>query len=194
MCKVHLNYYNQAVYKYSGLTYGQIEKDGWLQIVHPDDRDENIKLWMHAIETGEDFIFQHRFKNSDGDYRWQLSRAVPQQDSEGIIQLWIGTSTDIHEQKLFEEELAEQIDQRTGELSAVNEELTIINQELAVANQQLVQSNEQLEQFTYAASHDMQEPLRKVHTFTTFLLDNYAAQLDGRGTTYLTKIGTSVIV
>ncbi|HZH66724.1 MAG TPA: PAS domain-containing protein [Flavisolibacter sp.] len=188
----HLNYYNQAVYKYSGLTYGQIEKDGWLQIVHPDDRDENIKLWMHAIETGEDFIFQHRFKNSDGDYRWQLSRAVPQQDSEGIIQLWIGTSTDIHEQKLFEEELAEQIDQRTGELSAVNEELTIINQELAVANQQLVQSNEQLEQFTYAASHDMQEPLRKVHTFTTFLLDNYAAQLDGRGTTYLTKIGTSV--
>ncbi|MDB5205964.1 MAG: sensor histidine kinase [Flavisolibacter sp.] len=188
----NLNYYNQAVYDYSGLSYEQIQKDGWLQIIHPDDREDNIKMWMHSMETGEDFIFQHRFKNAAGDYRWQLSRAVPQRDSEGVIQLWIGTSTDIHEQKLFEEELAKQVEQRTGQLSAMNEELTMVNQEFAAANQQLIRSNEELEQFTYAASHDMQEPLRKVHTFTTFLLDNNSAQLDERGKTYLAKIGTSV--
>jgi PAS domain S-box-containing protein len=188
----NLNYYNQAVYDYSGLNYEEIQKDGWLQIVHPDDRAENVKLWTHAMKTGENFIFQHRFRNNAGDYRWQLSRAVPQRDSDGIIQLWIGTSTDIHEQKLFEEELARQVNERTEELSVTNAELTVVNEEIASANQKLIRSNEELEQFTYAASHDMQEPLRKVHTFTTFLLDNHSAQLDERGKTYLAKIGTSV--
>jgi PAS domain S-box-containing protein len=188
----NLNYYNQAVYDYSGLSYEQIQKDGWLQIVHPNDREENIKLWMHAMQTGEDFIFQHRFKNIDGNYRWQLSRAVPQRDKEGVIQLWIGTSTDIHEQKLFVEELSRQVQERTEDLRGMNAELNLINQEFSYANEQLLRSNEELAQFTYAASHDMQEPLRKVHTFCSFLLDQNAAQLDERGKMYLTKISTSV--
>ncbi len=175
----NLNYYNQAVYDYSGLNYDQIQKDGWLQIVHPDDREENIKLWIHSMKTGEDFIFHHRFKNKDGDYRWQLSRAVPQRNSQGIIELWIGTSTNIHEHKLFEEELNRQVKERTIELENKNLELELINKEL--------------EQFTYAASHDMQEPLRKVRTFSSFLLENHSAQLDDKGKTYLTKISTSVL-
>jgi len=95
----NLNYFNQSIYKYSGLTAELIEKDGWLQIVHPDEREENVKQWIESVTTGKGFIFEHRFRRSDGEYRWQLSRAIPQRDANGNIQMWVGTSTDIQEIK-----------------------------------------------------------------------------------------------
>ena len=99
----NLNYFNQSVFDYTGLTAEQVYKEGWLQIVHPDDRDKNIEVWLNAISTGNDFLFEHRFRRHDGEYRWQLSRAIPQRNSNGKIQMWVGTSTDIQEQKIREE-------------------------------------------------------------------------------------------
>ena len=100
----NLNYFNQAVYKFSGFNLEELKNGGWLEIVHPDDREENLNKWMHSITTGEDFIFEHRFRRHDGEYRWQLSRALAQKDSNGKIQMWVGTSTDIHEIKENEEQ------------------------------------------------------------------------------------------
>lgn len=100
--KGNLNYFNKSVFDYSGLSIEQILKEGWLQIVHPDDREENIRQWMASIQSGKDFLFEHRFKRNDGEYRWQLSRAVPQKDADGNITMWVGSSTEI--QKIKEEE------------------------------------------------------------------------------------------
>lgn len=119
----NLNYFNKSVYDFSGLTPEQLDKDGWVQIVHPDDREENIKAWTHSITTGKDFLFEHRFRRHDGEYRWQLSRAIPQLDEKGKIQMWVGTSTDIQEQKTFTDELEKQVKERTRELSLINESL-----------------------------------------------------------------------
>ena len=119
----NLNYYNQSVLDYSGLTPEQINKDGWLQIVHPDDREKNIEQWGEAIKTGNDFLFEHRFRQHDGQYRWQLSRAIPQRDEQGKIQLWVGTSTDIQDRKTFTDELKKQVEERTKELIELNESL-----------------------------------------------------------------------
>ena len=143
-----LNYFNQAVFKYAGLSFEQIQQDGWIDIVHPDEKEENIKKWMHSVQTGEDFIFHHRFRKHDGEYRWQLSRAVPLKDDKGNIQLWVGTSTDIHDQKLFEEDLQKRVAERTSEL---------------------YKKNEELEQFAHVSSHDLQEPLRKIRMFTEMI-------------------------
>ena len=99
-----LNYFNQAVYQYSGLTPDQIDENGWLQIVHPDDRAENITQWIQAVSTGEPFLFEHRFRRHDGEYRWQLSRAIPQRDDNGVLQMWVGTSTDIDELKRHDQQ------------------------------------------------------------------------------------------
>jgi PAS domain S-box-containing protein len=98
-----LNYFNKSVFDYSGLTPKEVNENGWLQIVHPEDREENIKVWSHAVSTGNDFLFEHRFRKHDGEYRWQLSRAVPQRDEQGNIQMWVGTSTDIDEMKKHEQ-------------------------------------------------------------------------------------------
>ncbi len=81
-----------------------MESGGWLQIVHPDDRDASLKAWMVSIHTGTDFIFEHRFGNAEGLYRWQLSRAIPQLDEFGGTQMWVGTSTDIQDIKEQEQQ------------------------------------------------------------------------------------------
>lgn len=100
----NINYYNKSVFSYSGLSMEKLTEGGWLQIIHPDDRLENEQRWMQSISTGEAFLFEHRFRKFDGSYRWQLSRALPVKDSEGKIQMWVGTSTDIDEIKRHQQE------------------------------------------------------------------------------------------
>lgn len=99
----NIDYFNMAVYDYSGLTKQQVQNGMWLEIVHPDERSQTIKLWKKAISTGKDFTIEHRFRRFDGQYRWQLSRAVSLRDETGKIQHWIGTSTDIQNMKLQEQ-------------------------------------------------------------------------------------------
>jgi len=172
-----LNYFNQSVYDYSGLTPEQVEKEGWIQIVHPDDKEENIRQWIESVTTGKPFLFEHRFRRHDGEYRWQLSRAIPQKDEEGKILMWVGTSTDIHDRKLFIDELEQNVRERTKQLSKLNQDLQ--------------KSNDDLAQFAYVASHDLQEPLRKIQTFTTRILEVENENLSQKGRDYFTRIQAS---
>jgi PAS domain S-box-containing protein len=68
----------------------------------------------------------------------------------------------------------------------------LLQQRVKERMQELEGKNRELEQFAYAASHDMQEPLRKIATFSNFMLEYNNAQLDERGKGYLAKIGASV--
>ena len=170
----NLNYFNETVYNYSGLTKEEIEKNGWLQIVHPDDREENVKLWMESVKTGKDFLFIHRFKRYDGEYRWQLSRAIAQLDESGKVQMWVGTSTDIEEQKNFTNQLEDQIIERTTQLE--------------LKNRDLVNMNIELQSFAYISSHDLQEPLRKIQTFASRLADLDEQNISANAKSYLARI------
>ena len=164
----NLNYYNQSVYNFSGLTEEQvIIEGGWLEIVHPDEREENIKLWLESVITGTDFKFEHRFRRYDGEYRWQLSRAKPQLDENGNIQMWVGTSTDIQDQKVFAESLETQVRERTKQLAQNNIELEKMNKEL--------------QSFAYISSHDLQEPLRKIQTFASRIAEKEIDNLSENG-------------
>ncbi|MCK0145668.1 PAS domain S-box protein [Arenibacter sp. F26102] len=121
--KGNLNYFNQSVFEYSGLSLDHLINQGWLNMVHPDDREENIRTWEDSIATGKDFLLEHRFRRHDGEYRWQLSLAKPQRNGGGNIQMWVGSSTDIQEQKIFRDELEKQVKERTAELLELNESL-----------------------------------------------------------------------
>jgi len=170
----NLNYFNETIYNYSGLSKEDIEKNGWLQIVHPDDREENVKLWMESVKTGHDFLFIHRFKRYDGEYRWQLSRAIAQLDESGKVQMWVGTSTDIEEQKNFTNQLEDQIIERTTQLE--------------LKNRDLVNMNIELQSFAYISSHDLQEPLRKIQTFASRLADLDEQNISANAKSYLNRI------
>ncbi|MBW8362488.1 MAG: PAS domain-containing sensor histidine kinase [Kaistella sp.] len=95
-----LTYFNKATLDYSGKNYNEfVEEDGWIEIVHPDEQQENIKQWEHSVATKQPFNFEHRFRNKDNQYRWFLSRAFPDMDEEGNVKKWVGTSTDINDMK-----------------------------------------------------------------------------------------------
>lgn len=160
-------YFNQFVFSYSGLSINELEKDGWMQIVHPEDREENVKHWMESIATGNDFLQEHRFRKEDGTYRWQLSRAVPQRDEDGKIMMWVGTSTDIQDQKMFTEELEKSVTERTSEINQKNDDLEKMNKEL--------------QSFAYISSHDLQEPLRKIQIFASQIISKEAENLSAAG-------------
>ncbi len=176
-----LNYFNQAVFDYSGLGFEEIEKQGWLSIVHPDDREENVRQWMESVRTGKEFIFEHRFRNFNEEYRWQLSRAVPQKDEQGNIQMWIGTSTDIQDQKHFMQELEKKVFERTQSLNYAN---LALKQSVS----ELEQTNAELASFNYIASHDLQEPLRKIIAFSKRIEDVEMGTLSETSRDYFTRI------
>ena len=133
--KGNLNYFNQAVYDYAGRTAENLPTTEWLSIVHPEDREENVSKWINAITNGSEFIFEHRFKNHAGNYRWQLSRALPQYDDNGKIHRWVGTSTDIDDQKNLSEKLAVQVTEHTRELTRLNKGLQLKNSIFAQAEE-----------------------------------------------------------
>lgn len=173
----NLNYFNQSICTYSGISKSDIEKNGWLQIIHPDDREENINVWMEAVKTGNDFLLEHRFRRYDGEYRWQLSRAIAQKDQFGNIQMWVGTSTDVEDQKNFTSQLEKEVFERTAELESKNKDL--------------IKMNIELESFAYISSHDLQEPLRKIQTFVSRLIDSDEQNISAKDKIYLHKIDTS---
>ncbi|MDN3493714.1 PAS domain S-box protein [Winogradskyella bathintestinalis] len=173
----NLNYFNQSVFDFSGLTLEQIKKDGWLQIVHPDDQEENIREWTTSVNTGSDFLIEHRFRKFDGEYRWQLSRAIPQKDANGVIKMWVGSSTDIQEQKVFTSKLENMVKTRTKELENKNVDLEKMNKEL--------------QSFVYISSHDLQEPLRKIQTFASRIKEKELDKLSDNAKSYFSRMQTS---
>ncbi|GAA3768383.1 hypothetical protein GCM10022423_21870 [Flavobacterium ginsengiterrae] len=173
----NIDYFNQSLYDFTGISKEDVEKNGWLQFIHPEDREANINRWMESIKTGNEYLFENRFRRHDGEYRWQLSRAIPQRNAEGKIQMWVGTSTDIQNQRDFTDMLAKQVHDRT--------------EELELKNRDLINMNIELQSFAYISSHDLQEPLRKIQTFASRLAELDDQNISAKAKTYLERIEVS---
>jgi len=95
-----VNYYNQRWYDYTGLTFDETKEWGWRGVVHPDDIEETIARYVTSLQTGQIFEMENRYRRGrDGAYRWHLNRALPIRSEKGEIVFWVGTATDIEEQK-----------------------------------------------------------------------------------------------
>ncbi len=115
-----LDFYNEQAYEFSGINRGKIDKLPWESFIHPDDYKNTIKLWNDSKKKGKIFRIEHRLRRVDGEYRWHLTRGVPVIDSLNNIIRWIGTATDIHEQKTTENLLIKMVDEKTLEIRNAN--------------------------------------------------------------------------
>lgn len=157
-----VDYYNQRYHEYQEIKQIAEEAWEWAPVLHPDDLQPTVDAWQHALRTGEIYQIEHRVGIADGSYRWHLSRGVPMYDENGMVSRWFGTATDIHDLKLAEEKLKEYAER-------------------------LEHSNRELEQFAFMASHDLQEPLRKIEMFGN-LLEERATCLEDRERDYLERM------
>jgi PAS domain S-box-containing protein len=97
-------YCNQRLLDYVGRPAEWLQKQAW-EAVHPDDVETTLQKWKISLETGVPYENEYRLRRRDGVYRSFLVRGVPMRDEAGQIQRWLGSSTDIHDQKLAEDAL-----------------------------------------------------------------------------------------
>ena len=172
-----VDYFNERWYEFTGIDKS-LGTENWGFILHPDDLENTVKAWEHAVTTGTEYNIEYRFKEKNtNEYRWFLGKALPFINDNGEITQWFGTSTDIQDQKNFSSELEKKVAERTQQLVALNLDLK--------------RSNEELSQFAYVASHDLQEPLRKIMTFSNRINEKYQQDLPEGSHDYLHKINSS---
>ena len=154
--------------------------DEWDSRVHPEDKDQCYADMKHHM-NGHTLMYQneHRVRCKDGSYKWILDRGkVVEQDAEGNPQRMIGTHADITARKQAEAAL-HQLNER---LESNVQERT---RQLEERAHELERSNAELEQFAYVASHDLQEPLRTISSYTELLAEEYGTHLDGEAHEYM---------
>ncbi|RYZ21145.1 MAG: PAS domain S-box protein [Chitinophagaceae bacterium] len=169
------DFFNKQMYDYTGLSYDELKgEDGWGRVVHPDDQARAREAWLEALATGSVYEVEYRFRRQDGVYRWFLGRALPMRNERGEVVKWFGTCTDIHDNKLLADVLEQKVRERTEELTRSNSELEASNSELL--------------QFASVASHDLKEPLRKIHIFSNIIRDRYLDMAQEGARDYIDRI------
>lgn len=169
-----LNFLNREFEKFSGVSIREGLRFGWEKIVNPEDQRVLDMEWHHAIHQRQAFSIELRLCKYDGTFCWHILKANPKKDAEGNVLLWVGTFTDIHEQKLANEVLESRVKERTKELQQINEELE--------------SSNMELQQFASVASHDLKEPLRKIHMFSNLIKEKYFGKAEDGALNYIDRI------
>jgi PAS domain S-box-containing protein len=102
------DFVNQVWLDYSGQTLDFVRShpEAWMIAVQPEDREAASRAFWEGVRSGLGFAFETRsLRAHDGVYRWHLQQAVPLRDTDGIVLKFVGTTTDIDDQKRAQEEL-----------------------------------------------------------------------------------------
>lgn len=91
---------------FTGQSYEQRKGLGWLDALHPDDRERVSELWQCSIAEHTPVETEYRIRHNSGDWRWMAVRAVPVSNSDGSIHEWVGMNIDITRRKQGEEDRA----------------------------------------------------------------------------------------
>ncbi|ADG65972.1 PAS sensor protein [Planctopirus limnophila DSM 3776] len=94
-----LTYLNAKATEYTGVGMDQLTGWSWEQVIHPEDVPNAIERWTATLEQELPRDIELRIRQTDGAYRWHISRQVPIRDASGAIVRWYGTCTDIDDLK-----------------------------------------------------------------------------------------------
>ena len=126
-----LEYYNKFWSDYTGLDLESSTAEARRELFHPDDRLRAEAMWADALRLGTPYETEFRLKRAaDCEFRWFLGRAVPHRDPAGNIVNWVGSCTDIQEQKLTADTLRATSDAISRENAQKDEFLALVSHEL----------------------------------------------------------------
>jgi PAS domain S-box-containing protein len=137
-----LDYLNQRWEEYTGVPAQESLSGEWNAVFHPDDLAATVQMWSDAVAGATEHRIEHRIRRHDGEYRWFLTWAQPLRDNDGRIVRWLGSSTDIHDQKLAQEQLRQinellerRVHERTRTLREHQEQLRAMASDLTLTEQ-----------------------------------------------------------
>ncbi len=157
-----VQWWSPRFYELLGYSEGEIEPklETFSSLLHPDDNEMTFKLVDRHFKKKAPFIMEYRLKHKEKGYRWFLGAGQALWNDEGKPTRMVGTIVDIHARKLGEE----------AEIKHAR---------------QLAEKNKELEEFTYVASHDLQEPVRTIASFVELFREFYADKLDDQANEFL---------
>jgi signal transduction histidine kinase len=161
-------HWSDEMYNIFGIPKGSlISFDTYLELLHPSDRENVSNLIQEALRTGHYPDFYHRILTADSSSQKHLfARGEVMRNESGEVRGMRGTAQDVTTQRVTELQMQSK-------------------------SKQLERTNAELESFAYVASHDLQEPLRKVLTFSSMLREELDGGLSSTAGLYLDKIDSS---
>ena len=130
------DYISSRFYEYTGAPADSATGLGWLEYLHPEDKEQSLQHWLRCVQSGEMYESEYRIRGVDSQYRWFRARAVPLRNAEGGILKWYGTCSDIHDSKVLEQsirnnavELERLVESRTAELRRLSGRLMTLQDE-----------------------------------------------------------------
>ncbi|MBL8438703.1 MAG: PAS domain-containing sensor histidine kinase [Zoogloeaceae bacterium] len=179
----HFSYVNKSWEEFTGESCSSAMGDGAYGAVHPDDRDR-VTFLPPSLAERKAFRTEFRLRRADGVYRWILSHGVPRFDGLGALVGYIGTCTDITDQKQAEADLRTHRDR----LSALVAEQT---QDLLRAKEAAETANEAKSRFLANISHELRTPLHAILSNAKLGIRK-GSQMNGeRAKEYFDRIQTS---
>jgi two-component system CheB/CheR fusion protein len=168
------DYFNSKWADFTGVPVEELLGMRWRETLHPQDRDRIQAQWSAALKGEVPYDLEYRIRHVDGSYHWFKVRATALRDGAGNIVKWLGTCTDIEDQKQIElelqrtrDDLEKRVQERTASLS---------------------ESVQELEAFSYSVSHDLRSPLRAMLGFAELALHRGGDQLAPNVRDYLQRI------
>jgi len=139
------DYFSTQWTQHTGVPGSDLVGRGWLEVLHPDDREATRQQWTAAVKRSGTYDVEYRVRRFDGEYRWFKTRGVPIRDGGGGIFKWFGTCTDITEAKLTAEELR-------------------------LAKEAAESANRAKDEFLANVSHEIRTPMNAILGLTTLVL------------------------
>lgn len=159
----------------------------WIKQLHPGDRERVLDAFGRSYREGTPFKEEYRLLSQAGEVRWFQDHAVIVSDRQRRIMY--GTIVDISA-RMEVERAARQTEEEMRRMNeALERRVAERTTELEQSNAALRRSNEELDQFAYAACHDLKEPLRGIHHYAQFLLEDYEDRLDAEAQHKLKTVG-----
>lgn len=152
----------------------------FISFIHPDDRDQRISEVQRSLETLKVHEYHFRILSNDGKTKILRGKGDVESDSSGKPLIMLGTCQDVTREYTLTQQLKER-----------EKYLEELNQSLEFANAELRRTNEELESFNFIASHDLQEPLRKIQVYSNRILETGADALPPPFPDYFTRINNA---